>query len=393
MGRLLNVIKAKCRKAKSCVKNSVTPVVPASQTSIAHCAMGVHSESLLALLGVIAFLGFASTVQGEMCYSKHSGFSSCSNGCCGSDDDQSCCTQVFLIVGLAVGATVIGTVVVVLLLCWVCKDCQHKICHCCGRRRRRREERGRRGRQERHHGRQHGHTRRVVVHPVQPPDYSTATQERAPSVQPGINHRHLPLSPPPPYTEILPSQSPNPRQQSSPRVHKTTAANAAPPASLFIVGPAARSVNGQAVCEDIARPSSDGNANGSGNELAITVPENGHRVPSVSPSGPDSTHSNATIVRGAFSHAATTRTPSRVDSTTPPETTLTSSSTNNSATVHSDYLIRVRESPRRVQGSDSVVGGGSSQQASFQGPEIVSGRSVLHTVRESVDEADQLDLV
>ena len=39
---------------------------------------------------------------------------------------------------------------------------------------------------------------------VEPPDYATATQLRAPSVQPGVHNRNLPQTPPPPYVEIEP---------------------------------------------------------------------------------------------------------------------------------------------------------------------------------------------
>ena len=37
-----------------------------------------------------------------------------------------------------------------------------------------------------------------------PPDYTIATQLRAPSVQPGVHNRNLPQTPPPPYVEIEP---------------------------------------------------------------------------------------------------------------------------------------------------------------------------------------------
>ena len=39
---------------------------------------------------------------------------------------------------------------------------------------------------------------------MEPPDYATATQLRAPSVQPGVHNRNLPQTPPPPYVEIEP---------------------------------------------------------------------------------------------------------------------------------------------------------------------------------------------
>ncbi|XP_070196621.1 uncharacterized protein [Littorina saxatilis] len=136
----------------------------------------------------------------DTCYSQSAGYKSCWNGCCGPDNNQDCCSSTVLILGLSLGGGVVLIVVLVVVLCWVCKDCQPK--SCCGRRRS--DVGGTRGGRGGRGNGQSARRQRVVVQPVEPPDYETAAQLRAPSVQPGCNHRNLPLTPPPPYTEAVP---------------------------------------------------------------------------------------------------------------------------------------------------------------------------------------------
>ena len=92
------------------------------------------------------------------CYSPHTGYSDCWNGCCGPEDDQDCCSSTELILGLALGGGAVLLVVLLVVFCWACKDCRPKP-HCCGGARPRHRGGGRGG----HH--RSRRSRRVVVHP------------------------------------------------------------------------------------------------------------------------------------------------------------------------------------------------------------------------------------
>ncbi|XP_076448519.1 uncharacterized protein LOC143285174 [Babylonia areolata] len=337
----------------------------------------------VALSCVILFFHLAHQVHGDTCYSSTSGFFHCTNGCCGPADKQDCCSQTLLIVGLAVGGVVVVGVIFGVVLCLTCGDGPPpKICGCCGRRGGEGEERRRRTRglfndrrrRNRDLGRS-GFGRRVtMVHPVHPPDYSTATQDRAPSVQPGRSHRILPVSPPPPYTETVP---PPPGVPPHRRAGQKTGTTAAPADSRPVGGNMAPSATEPDGFGRVVGPPSSNGGNASTTRTAPSLLERYDSDPQ------DNTLDNA---RFSISPADTSTDPAAPGGEAPVTTTTARRADSRPGLIHVRESLRTG-GPRQ---SGGTTRGGRSGGGSDNHPQ---GVAVLHTVNETAAEDGDLGFV